>query len=182
MTYYNYLKKRFPFYIISSVILCVALFSLITIHNYNAYLIQTLSDLNSVRTGKSNVRKQIDEIITAKSYLKRTFNIDVTNVDPDTYVFNTLDEIKSKLRNAVITVSGFETAGGKKKLPVSVVAHVNSYKMILQHLKYLESFRIPDFSIKDIKISQEAEKVVLNVQGFIIMPSLGSANMEGSYG
>ncbi len=182
MTYYNYLKRKFPFYIISGVILCVALFSLITIHNYNVYLIQTLSDLNSVRTGKSNVRKQIDEIITAKTYLERKFNIDVTNVDPDTYVFNTLDEIKSNLRNAVITVSGFKTAGGKRKLPVSIVARVNSYKMILQHLKYIESFRIPDFSIREIKISEESGRVVLNIQGFIIMPASGSANMEGSYG
>lgn len=182
MTYYNYLEKRFPFYIISGVILCVALFSLLTIHRYNAHLTRTLSDLNSVRTGKSHMTKQIDEIITAKTYLERKFHIDVTNVDPDTYVFNTLDEIKSNLQNAVITVSGFETAGGKRKLPVSIVARVNSYKMILQHLKYLESFKIPDFSIREIKVSQEAGRVVLNIQGFIIMPASGSANMEGSYG
>jgi len=182
MTYYNYLKKRFPFYIISGVILCVALFSLITIHRYNAHLMQTLSDMNNIRTGKGNVRKQINEINTSKTYLERKFNIDVANVDPDTYVFNTLDEIKSNLQNAVITVSGFETAGGKKKLPVSIVAHVNSYKMILQHLKYLESFRIPDFSIREFRIAQESGKIVLSIQGFIIMPSVGSPNMEGSYG
>ncbi len=182
MTYYNYLKRRFPFYIINGLILCVALFSLITLHRYNAHLTQALSDLNSVRAGKSNVRTQIDEIITAKTYLKQKFQIDVTNVDPDTYVFNTLDKIKSNLRNSVITVSGFETANGKRELPVSIVTHVNSYKMILQHLKYLESFRIPDFSIREIRIAQESGKVVLNIQGFIVMPSSGSANMEGSYG
>ncbi len=182
MTYYNYLKRGFPFYIINGLILCVALFSLITLHRYNAHLMQMLSDMNSIRTGKSNVRKQIDEINTAKTYLKRKFNIDIVNVDPDIYVFNTLDEIKSNLRNAVITVSGFETADGKRKLPVLIVAHVNNYKMILKHLKYLESFRIPNFSIRDIRIAQESGKVVLSIQGFIVMPSSGSANMERSYG
>ncbi len=182
MTFYNYLKKSFPFYISSGIILCIALFSLIAIHRYNAHLMQMLSDMDNIRAGKSNVRKQIDEINTAKTYLKQKFNIDVTNIDPDTYVFNTLDAIKSNLRSAVITVSDFETADGKRKLPVSIVAHVDSYKMVLQHLKYIESFRIPDFSIREITIGQEAGKVLLHIQGFIVMPSSGSANMERLYG
>ena len=182
MTYYNYLQRKFRFYIISSVILCVALFSLISLHRYNAHLMHMIADIDSIHTGKSNIRKQIDEIITAKSYLERKFNIDVANVDPDTYVFNTLDEIKSNFPNAVTTVSGFETAGGKRQLPVSIVVSVNSYKMILQHLKYIESHRIPDFRIRGIRVAQESGKVVLSIDGFIVMPASGSANMEGSYG
>lgn len=182
MNYYDYLKKRFPGYVVSGLILGVLLFLVIIAHRYGAYIENLLSGMDRMQESKISVGKQIEEINAARMYLERNFRIDVTNIDPDAYLFSTLDDIKSNLRNAAITVSDFETANGRRKLPVTIVVGVYNYKTMLEHLRYLESFRMPGFRIRHIKIEQGAGKVLMNIQGVIVMPLSGSSNNERSYG
>lgn len=175
MNDYNYLKSQFPFYIICGIVFGLALFMLIAVHQYNDHLSRVLSNVDDVILNKNKIVEEIQEMDNVAAYFKREFDIDVANIDTELYIFQSLDEIKRKLQNAAITVTSFEKVQGKQELPVSIVAQVKNYKMILDYVKYIESFRIPDYEINNISIvKDESGKVILNIKGSFIMPKIGS--------
>jgi hypothetical protein len=175
MNYFDYLRKRFPFYIISGIVFSLALFSLIAVGRYHSHITGVLSDMETIVLNKDRVKKQVREIDDLDRYFKKEFNLDLKNVNMERYVFRALDNIKDRFENAVINVNRFENAGGTQELPVAISTPIRNYAMVLDYVHYLESFTLPDFEIRNMTISKgQVGEVTMNINGSFVMPSFAA--------
>jgi hypothetical protein len=171
MRYYKYLKNSFPVYIFSGVLLGLAVLSLVTIHRYNNNLQDTLDTLKSINVKEENIKTEINRTDKVIKYFQDNFGVIGTEINPERLILHALDEMKTHLNAASITVSGFEEAPGEKQLPVEIRIPVNSYRMIIDYVGYIESFRFPKYSVKNLSITKEQSGgVVLNIQGGFVIP------------
>jgi hypothetical protein len=175
MKYFDYLRNIFPLYLISGIVLGLILFSLIIIHRYNNYLTDILDVIKNTTLTKEHIRNQINKIDAVIKYIKDDLGLDViTDAYSERLIFQALDDIKTNLKDASITVTSFEEIEGGKRLPVEISASMKNYRMVIDYVNYIESFRIPKYKINYISISKEQTgTIALNIKGALIMPSLG---------
>ena len=177
MNYFDYLRRRFPFYIICGIVFGIALFALIAVGRYHSHITGVLSDMEAIVLNKDKVKKQVREIDDLDRYFKKEFNLDLKNVNMERYVFRALDDIKDHFQSAVINVNRFENSGGRQELPVAISTPIQSYTMALDYVHYLESFTLPDFEIRHMKISKgQVGEVIMNINGSFVMPSFVTGN------
>lgn len=175
MNYFKYLKGSFPLYLISGTLLAIAVFSLAIVHRYNGYLRNSLDTLNTINRKERDIRDQITQADLMITDLRKDFGIREDKVDTEMLIFRALDDLKLHLVQASIVVSRFEEAEGKRQLPVEIKLPVSNYGMVIDSVGYIESFRLPDFKIKNLALLKEQSgPVVLNVQGAFVVPMMGS--------
>jgi hypothetical protein len=175
MNYFRYLKNSFLVYIISGVLLGLAVFSLVTIHRYNNFLKDSFDTVNHINLKEEGVRREINQIDSLISDFRSSFGIQAEGINPEKLILRALDEIKMHLNYALITVSRFESVPGEKRLPVEIRIPVNSYRSVIDSVGYIESFRLPDFKIKTLSLNREPEGgEVLSIQGSLVIPAGGS--------
>jgi hypothetical protein len=127
--------------------------------------------MRAISNNKAKVMNEIARIEDTISYLKETIDIETLNTDPDILFFHTLDGIKTEMKGASIVVNGFKETGDKKILPLTILVPVKNYKMIIDYIGYLESLRLPRYTIKNFSISGDTTgNVVFNIQGELITP------------
>ena len=175
MNYYSYQKRNIVVYCISGLFLACILFVLISLHRYNNYLLNAQGNINSVGAKKYMMKRQSNEIDTLQASLQRKYNLDVTSSNSGILIFESLDRMQSRLKEAKITISKFKESGSEKSLPVEIDTYVKNYRAILDQLNYIESFRLPDFKVQQLIIAGEhTGKVLLKIKGSFTMPPLES--------
>jgi hypothetical protein len=176
MNYFKYLKNGFPVYIISGVLLGLAIFSLVTIHRYNNFLRDSLETIHTIYLKEAAVKKEINQIDSLAWYFQDSFGIKEEGFNSEKLILHALDEMKTHLNNASVTVSRFENAAGEKRFPVDIRIPVASYEAVIDYAGYIESFRLPDFKIKDISLNKEQTgEVVLSIKGSFVVPLTGGS-------
>lgn len=171
MNYFNYIKRKLPFYLVSGVILALTLFSLLMIHKYNNHLENALDGIRDIRLKKDLLKKEIEKTDTLIRYIRDDLDVDMTRANPERLMFRALDDMKANLRDAIITASPYEETGNKNELPVELEAGMENYKMVLEYVAFIESFSIPDFEIRRLAITKGgAGGVVLKIEGILIVP------------
>ncbi len=171
MRYYEYLKSRAPFYSISGIVFGVAVFLLVGGVRHNAYLDDTLGDMEKINVKKVAVKKYSGEIDMLESYFRDNFRIDVTSRNSDKFLFKAVDDLKTNLPNAKIAAKTYDESSGKKELPVEIWAKMKNFEMIVDYTGYIESFRVPDYRIDSLTVSKDEQgEVILNVKGAFMMP------------
>ncbi len=169
----NYLKRSLALYLATGLAMGIALFAAILIPRYNNHLYQDLYDIKNISISSGKIKRQIQEINTVKDYLGNEFNMDLSDPNSERNIFLALDNIKTNIQGAVITIEDFQEINGRKELPLVIVIPVWEYGIILDYLNYLESFRIPDFEIGHILITKEQSGAVsLSIKGTLVMPAL----------
>lgn len=171
MNYFKYLKSRFPFYIISGTVFSLLVFSLVLLNRYNGYLSGTLGDMESINVKKIRVREYIREIDSLEVYFRDNFGMEVIDRNSEKFLFQAIDDLKAHMQDAVVTVTKFEKSNHGKELPVEILAPMKNYKMVTDYIGYIESFKIPDFKIRNISVSRDQSgNVMLGIKGSFIMP------------
>jgi hypothetical protein len=174
MNYYKYLKNIFPLYIISGILLGVAVLSLFAAHRYNNTLRDTRNNLENINLKVNEMRDETDRIDSLIQYFQDNFGIREEKARPERLILHTLDDIKRHFHNESMIVSGFEDIAGEKQLPVEIRIPVNSYKSVIDCIQYLESFRLPKYRIKNLSIMEEQlGGVILDIQGGLVTPAEG---------
>jgi len=179
MIYFPYLKKSFPLYIASGLILAFTLFALSIAHKYNDHLSQALSDLQNMNIKIVKVKEEIRKIDSILKQIQDSYQLDLKNTDHDGLIFHSLDKLKSRFNDAMIRIGKFDKSGGNRELPLEIRVPMEDYSMILDSIEYIESFRIPAIEIDQISISpEETGGIVLYIKGDFIMPDLGNPAQE----
>ncbi len=177
MRYFEYLKSRAPFYLVSGIVFGVVVFLLIIAGRYNDYLVNKLDDMEKINVKKADVKKHSGEIDMLESYFRDNFRIDVTSRNADKFLFQAVDDLKTNLKNAKIVAKTYDQRSGKKELPVEIWAKMKSFEMIIDNTEYIESFRVPGYQIDSLTVSRDPQgEVILNVKGAFIMPFSGTDN------
>jgi hypothetical protein len=173
MRYFSYLKNIFRLYLISGIALGLAFSSSIIAYRYNNYLLDTIQIAENISIKKEKVKGQTHKIDATLKYLRDDLSFDITDIDGEKLIFQTLDNIKTELKDALITVSTFEETENEKRLPAGIKLSVENYKNIVDYIGYIESFRIPEYKINQLSISKEqGGDITLDIKGAIVMPSL----------
>ncbi|MEW6599577.1 MAG: hypothetical protein AB1499_01265 [Nitrospirota bacterium] len=176
MNYFNYIKKSLPLYLASGVILALSLASMIIVNRHNNELHTALDNLQNISIKKIMVRKEISGTESIIKHIRDDLGADMTLPNPDRLIFRALDDMRANLPDALITASRFEENAGTNELPVEIEAGMKNYRMVLDYVGYVESFRIPDFDIKQISISKgQSGGMVLKIAGALAIPA---ANTE----
>lgn len=171
MNCFKVLKRGFIFYIISGFIAALSFFSLLVLHRYNHHLSYVLDDMKSVGINKHKVRKEIEDVYALNEYFGHELNLDISGVNPERLIFRALDNMKTDLPDAGLSVSKLEEKGGTTELPVNIDALMKNYKMIVDYVEYIESFRIPAYKINNISISgNPAGGLMLHIKGSFVTP------------
>jgi len=177
MSYFDYLRKRLPAYIISGAVFGLALFALIAAGRYHFYITSVLSDMETIVLNKENVKKEIQAIDDLDRYFKRVYNLDLKNANIERHVFRVLDSLKTHFPYGVVNVSRFENTGATRELPVSISTPVRDYASIIEAVSYLESFTLPDFEIRHLTVSKgQMGEVTMNISGSVVIPSFAGGS------
>lgn len=172
MKYFNYLRNILYFYSISGIVLGLAIFSSIIVYRYNNYLTGRLQAVENISNKKETVKNQIHKIDSVIKYLKDDLNLDLSNLDGERLIFQTLDSMKTNMQDALITITTFEEKENQKRLPVEIKASVYNYKNIVDYIGYIESLRVPEYRINQLSISKgEKGDIILDIKGVLIAPS-----------
>ncbi len=175
MNDFRYLKNSFFVYIVSGILLGLAVLSLVTLHRYNNFLGDSFETVKDINLKEEDVRKEIEQVDALASDFRKSFGIQEEGVNPEKLILHALDEMKMHLNYALVTVSRFESTAGERRLPVEMRIPVNSYRSVIDSVGYIESFRLPDFRIKVLSLNREqGSGVVLSIQGSFTVPAGGS--------
>jgi len=176
MNYFKYLKKSFFVYIISGVLLGLAVMALVTVHRYNGSLNNSLESLKTMNLKEEEILREIDQIDAVTNYFHSAFGVTDEGVNPEKLIMHALDDLKTHIAGSFITTSKFEEADGEKRLPVEIKLPVNNYRTIIEYVGYVEAFRLPDLRIKTLTvIKEETGGVILNIQGNFVVPHTGGS-------
>jgi hypothetical protein len=179
MNYFQYLRKKFPVYIISGVVVSLAVFMAVSTHRYDNYLFNVQDDLQTIVQNKNKIQDKVEEIDSLLSYFKSTFQIDIADVKSERLILSALDKLKDHMPGASITATKFNRNEGTMMLPVEIQLTIESYHMLVTTVEYITSFRIPDYRIKKLHIAEGSPgELVLLVNGDLSMPDF---NEEQSY-
>lgn len=171
MKYFKYLKNSFPLYIISGLVLGLAVLSWVMIHRHNSRLQDTLNTVEGISLKEDDIKKEIIRIDTLIKYFQDNFGISGKEINSERLILQALDDMKKYLVNASINISRFEEAPGERKLYVEIRVPVSSYRTIIDYVNYIESFSLPEFRIINLMIVKEdAGGVVLGIQGGFVIP------------
>ena len=170
--YFDYMKKKFPLYLICGVMLAVLAFSSVLTNRYNRHLSYMLDDMQRMRLNSGRIHEQVREIDSMKHYFDKQYRLDIFDIRPERQILSTLDRIKSRLPDALITVSSFEKEKGNVQLPVNIQLNLGNYRHLLNSVDYLESLGIPDYKIERLYISKgQVSGLVLMLTGSLSMPA-----------
>ncbi len=181
MQSFKYIKNMLAIYLVSSAILGFTLFSLIMLHRYSNHLSNTLGVMKNISSSKNKVRGQIDKMEAIIKYLKDDLRLGADGEYSDIPFFQRLDDIKTNLKDASISIAKFEESAEERILPVQITVPVKNYNMLVDYAGYVESFIVPPvYRIKGFSISRDQEgNVVLNIQGALKAPVSKGKNIDG---
>lgn len=176
-----FLKNVFLVYLISGTLMGILVFFLIIIHRYNEHLINAFDVVKKISENKRIAKDQTSKMEAVLRYFGEELKIDTTNSGAEKLFFKTLDDIKTNLKGAIITVAKLEELEREKKLPLDISVPVKDYKMIVEYMNYLQSLRrIPSYRVGSFSISKGQEGVViLKIHGDLRAPSLKTGKSDG---
>lgn len=157
------LKRLFIYYIISGILFLIALTGVVISKKYSDSLYDTLNKLQAVKLNIIRMKDAEDYIIQTISEARSVVPSDLGARSPEECIFISLDELKSRIKNADISVTNMEYKGDEVSLPVTIKATVvgKDYASFVNNLGYLQSLSFPFFSISNISISQSEDKTAV---------------------
>lgn len=173
MEYFEHLKEKLPFYLSSGIICAILIFMVVVLNSYSGHLEVKLADLRNISTKKEKITRQVKDMDAVAVYLKNEFDLYASDINPDTVIFDALDEIKKNFAGSTIRVSSSGGPGGESTHNVDIEIPVKDYSMLVASFQYLESFRIPKYKINNFSLKKENPgEMMLYVYGSFVMPSL----------
>jgi len=171
MNYFQYLRKKFPVYIISGVVLSLVAFMAVSIHRYDNHLFNVLLDLQTIVLNKNKIQDKVGEIDSISGHLKTKYQIDITDVNSERQILKALDKLQDHMPEARITATKFNRNMETMLLPVEIQLNIESYNMLVNAVEYISSLRVPDYKIKRLYIAEDAPgKLVMLINGDLSMP------------
>lgn len=163
------LKRLFIYYVISGILFLMALAGVIVSKEYGDSLHNTLNKLQAVKLNIIRMKDAQDDVVKTISEARSVVPSDLGARSPEERIFISLDELKSRMKNAEISVTNMEYKGDEVSLPVTIKAAVvgKDYASFMNNTGYLQSLSFPFFSISNISIlqSQDRTAVLYEIKG-----------------
>ncbi|MBC8412844.1 MAG: hypothetical protein ISR96_01935 [Nitrospira sp.] len=173
MNYFKYVKPGLISYVTAGVVLAVTLFSLIAAYRYNDYLSNVRQELNDININKYRVKQQGAALNALSESFMLEFGIDAETMDPELKILEAVDKIKKDLADAEVIVGSIEEVPGYKELSVTIKKTMTDYKMIIEFAEYVESWKLPDFQIRNFSVAKTGTgSIDLSIDAALSVPVL----------
>lgn len=172
---YTALKKTVAYHLTAGMILSIVIASVIMIGKYEKSLSETISRIAAIKANAARLDEYIRQMDSA---IKRIDNILPPDYNSKTHrdlMLLALDGIKSTFKGSEITVSNFEEKSGEMSLPVAIKFPVENYAEMVNRIGYLQSLRLPDFTIRKAVIEKTSDRtysgIICSIEGLLHMPA-----------
>ena len=157
----NKLNRLFCYYVLSGLFFSIALSAVIISERYENSLSDILKRLESGKQNLPAMQNALADMDTALSDIKRMTPPDISSQTGEMQILIRLDELKSRMNEAEITVSSMEYRGDEINLPVVIKAPMKDYASLVNAAGYLQAQSFPVFNISNLSLSQAQDKSVL---------------------
>src|SRR3989304_1087539 len=147
-------KKLFLYYIVSGFILAFSLSAVMISKKYSNSLSSTLYELQRCKINLFKMQDAINDMEIVASTMGELIPSDSSTRTPEIQISIKLDELKSRIFEAEITVANIEYTENAISLPVYIKAPIKDYSDFVNNISYLQSLKYPVFSINSISIAQ----------------------------
>ncbi|MBI3592115.1 MAG: hypothetical protein HY099_01270 [Nitrospirae bacterium] len=110
------------------------------------------------------MREEISGLDKALSEIKAMVSPDFASNTPEVIILVTLDDLKTRMKDAVITISGMEYRADEIILPLNIKAEVRDYAVFVNTVGYLQTLRFPFFNISSITLMQNNERTAVSYE------------------
>lgn len=156
----NKLRRLFFCYALSGLLFLAAVSGVIISIRYENFLADILKNLEKSRQNLFMMQGAIADMDAVIADVNRIIPPDVFSKTPETQLLISLDELKSRMKGAEITVASFQYKGDEINLPVVIKSPLKDYTDFVNAIGYLQLQRFPVFSINNILISRSQNKAV----------------------
>ncbi len=168
------MTNSFIRYLAAGLAFTIILLSVLLCNKYGDSIAATVDVLQKARLNLMNVRDVGRAVDSALSGIKAALPSNMPSGTPEELLFAGLDDLKSRMRDAEITVENAEQRGDEISLPVQIKSGIRNYTDFVNTVGYLQSLRFPFFSITNISVAQVQEKewtsVHYEIKGALRMP------------
>jgi len=186
MTYlpevYKKLKKLFVYYIVSGIIFTLILSCAIMIKKYTISLYETYDRLLEFNIRYLKIKGAIKDVDESIKTIKMLLPANLDAHSPEEFILITLDDLKSRMDKAYVTVTNIEDKGNEIQLPVNIKGPLRDYTTMVNQVGYLQSLKFPFFAINGIKISksdvQAKSLTTFEIAGVLKFPKTGPQTTE----
>ncbi len=155
-------KKLFLYYIVSGLIFALSLSAIIISKKYSNSLSNALYELQRCKINLFKMRDAINDMEIIASTMGELIPNDSSAKKPEIQISMKLDELKSRITEAEITVANMEYKEDEISLPVNIKAPMKDYTAFVNNISYLQSLKFPVFSLNSISIAQLQSKEALS--------------------
>ncbi len=157
------LKKLLFLYAVSGVLFLIALGGVIVLKKYGDSLSNTMNRLQTAKQNLIRIKEAHKDIAETIAEMKSIVPEDAAVRGPEERIFIGIDELKSRLKNAEVSITNIEYKGDEVSLPVGIKASAagKDYAAFVNAVGYLQSMSFPFFSIGSISISASQDKTAV---------------------
>lgn len=163
------LKKLLFLYAVSGTLFLITLGGVIVLKKYGDSLSNTVNMLQTAKQNLVRIKESHKDIAETIAEVKSIVPKDAAARSSEESIFIGIDELKSRLKNAEVSVTSIEYKGDEVSLPVSikVSAAGENYAAVVNVVGYLQSMSFPFFSTGglSLSISQDKTAVLYDIKG-----------------
>lgn len=173
MIYYKELKKPVAIHLIAGIVLSTVIIFVIVLAKYEKTLLDTISKFELIKINSSKMKQAAADMDSAMKRVNSQLPPYYYSKSHKEIILLALDEIKTTIKSADITVTNFDDKTGGIILPVNISTTVTDYTQLVNNIGYLQSLNFPYFAIKNILIEKMLEKsvIICKIDGSLRMPA-----------
>ncbi|MCL4455998.1 MAG: hypothetical protein M1147_02640 [Nitrospirae bacterium] len=159
------LKHLLTAYIAVSILLIAVVSGIIVAKKYGDSAFATLKSLQTAKQNVFSMREAIEDIdktiAEAKMILPDAFN----KKTAEELMYIRIDELKSRFRDAEVSITNIEYKGNEISMPVGIKANkMKDYTAFVNNIGYLQSLKFPFFFISSVAVFQSQDKTSVSYE------------------
>jgi hypothetical protein len=175
---YKTLKRLFSYYILSGILFVLIISGGIVAKKYADSLYETTDKLQEFNIQYIKIIDAMVDIDKSIKIIKTLLPPDFDMNLPEEFILIALDDLKTRMGDANITISNIEDKGNEVQLPVTIKSPLRDHTAMVNHIGYLQSLKFPFFAINGVKISKSSDKAnvqaTFEITGALKYPRIGS--------
>ncbi len=171
------LRKLSYYYILSGVLFALIVSGGIIAKKYAKSLYETSDKLQEFNIQYIKIINATVDSERASQTIKALLPPGFDTRLPAEFILILLDDLKSRMGDANITITKIEDRKDEVQLPVTIKSPLKDYTAFVNQVGYLQSLRFPFFAISSVKISKTIDKgtvqATFEITGALKYPKAG---------
>ncbi|MBF0564787.1 MAG: hypothetical protein HQK89_06050 [Nitrospirae bacterium] len=173
MKYEHFLAARIKYNCILGIVLSVLYFTYQVEAHYKDTLSEAIAQVSTVTSKKEEMKNDTIMLEDTLNVLNNVLPGDFDKLDPKSRIIQTLDQIKARYPDVNLTFEDFMASTVSVEFPLGM-AFKKDLPFLITYLQYVETLRLPFYSITNLSVTKEGDDVVsCKITGALSFPVTG---------